>query len=168
MKKIILLSLFLIPSIMIFGQDKKQDVITLSVNYIKKCTKAVSNVEFQSNVIIPTLTATKIISDTSNVGNDTITGGLDLTDLANIDISNISTPLQTIYTQHANLSIHTGTITAIPTATEITNIVGSTAAASGAGFMIIIKGNAGSGSGYTYIVHSDGTDWFWMITTKAL
>jgi len=53
-----------------------------------------------------------------------------------------------------------------PTDNELDSGIGITAANVGAGFKVIVKDN--NGSGLLYLVESDGTDWFYVVMTKAL
>jgi len=54
----------------------------------------------------------------------------------------------------------------IPTDTEIDTATGLTPATAGAGFKVTIKDN--NGSRLLYLIESDGTDWYWIVMTKAL
>jgi len=96
-----------------------------------------------------------------------------------IDNSSTATPL--IYGDFANDSLvinsklktqyfyqtqPTGSLTdGAPTAAEINAILGS-AATAGAGYKVTVKDS--DGSGLLYIIESDGTDWYYIVTTKAL
>jgi hypothetical protein len=63
----------------------------------------------------------------------------------------------------------TGSLTdGSPTASEITSIVGYAANSifTGVGFQVTIKDS--DGTGLLYKVESDGTDWYYVATTKAL
>ena len=53
-----------------------------------------------------------------------------------------------------------------PTAAEINGIIGVTAVQAGAGFVMTIKDTTGTALLYRF--ESDGTDWFYVVTTKAL
>ncbi len=54
----------------------------------------------------------------------------------------------------------------VPTEAEIEAIIGTTAAGAKAGYKVTIKDT--DGSGLLYQVESDGTDWFYVVMTKAL
>jgi len=61
----------------------------------------------------------------------------------------------------------TGSLTdGTPTSSEITAIIGDSASTKGAGFQTTIKDS--DGSGLLYKIESDGTDWFYIVMTKAL
>jgi photosystem II stability/assembly factor-like uncharacterized protein len=61
----------------------------------------------------------------------------------------------------------TGSLTdGAPTAAELDGLIGSAPGAVGEGFQISIKDN--DGSGLLYKVESDGTDWHYVVMTKAL
>jgi hypothetical protein len=60
----------------------------------------------------------------------------------------------------------TGSLTdGVPTITEINAIIG-TASTKGAGYKVTIKDS--DGTGLLYDIESDGTDWYYKLTTKAL
>jgi hypothetical protein len=52
-----------------------------------------------------------------------------------------------------------------PTKSEITAAMGVTPVVAGAGYRRTIKDT--SGTGLLYFIESDGTDWFYSVTTKA-
>lgn len=53
-----------------------------------------------------------------------------------------------------------------PTDAQIDVIVGTTPALKGAGYKVTIKDT--DGTGRLYFIESDGTDWYWVVFTKAL
>jgi len=61
----------------------------------------------------------------------------------------------------------TGAVTdGAPSNSEITAIIGLSAAAAGAGYKTTIKDS--TGTGILYMVESDGTNWFYLTLIKAL
>jgi hypothetical protein len=78
----------------------------------------------------------------------------------------ISSTLATFSGQIKTLTISAALTDGVPTATELDSATGLTASTAGTGYQAIIKDT--SGTGLMYKIYSDGTDWYYSVTTKAV
>ena len=161
MKNLLLILLLFICSIT-FGQVQK------------KFTPISYPVQYNDAVKFPKLTnqsspnAIPVIDSITKI----IVGYVSINNSKNFSIDTITSNIVTI---NAVLNV-TGNLTVVqlsgsltdgaPTNAQIVAIIGKTAAQAGAGYTVTIKDT--DGTSLLYRVESDGTNWFYHVTVKAL